>query len=418
MRTLHWKMNLRRGKSNLLTALLVALSAAFLMIYPGFIAGAEAELDAAYDQIEVTGWLINAAGYDDPMIPPQTCDAIRETGMIGRWSAYSYVHFNLPDEAIEKLAEDPGYEDMSREELLAALELRLSDIGLGTADVLFGVSGADAEVTLQRLKGSIVWLEGYSLADLAGDEAICVLPEESGLALGEESALILRVLNEDSFTERGEPRMIARFKVVGLYGIPMGGNFTDAAVAYCPLEAMRQTPGADERFQFAIRSFSFALRDSHDVSALKEALIGLALDRNETVRAAIDDRILQGTVAPIEKNIALLYGVQTLLYALVTGAGFLMCFLFTRARKPEFAVMRMLGQSPLSLMLGALAEQAALCALGLGIGTPLALLVSGGPSTTDWRIPALIAACYLAGAATAALLGAHGKPLTLLRRRE
>ena len=129
MRTLHWKMNLRRGKSNLLTALLVALSAAFLMIYPGFIAGAEAELDAAYDQIEVTGWLINAAGYDDPMIPPQTCDAILETGMIGRWFAYSYVHFNLPDEALEKLAEDPGYEDMSREELLAALELRLSDIG-------------------------------------------------------------------------------------------------------------------------------------------------------------------------------------------------------------------------------------------------------------------------------------------------
>jgi ABC-type lipoprotein release transport system permease subunit len=298
------------------------------------------------------------------------------------------------------------------------LESNLRDTMLGPADVLFGVSDENAEVTLQRLKSSIVWLEGYSAADLAGNEAICVLSEESGLGLGEEAALILRHAAAGSSLEKDESRMIARFKVVGLYGIPMGGNFTDAAVAYCPLEAMRRTPGSDARFKFAIRSFSFALRDSRDVSAFKDTLVGLSLDRSKSVRAAVDDRILQGTVAPIQKNIALLRGVQALLFALVTGMGFLLCFLLARARKPEFAVMRMLGQSPLSLMLGALAEQVALCALGLGIGVLLALLISGSASITDWRIPALIAACYLAGAATAALLGAHGKPMLLLKGRE
>jgi ABC-type lipoprotein release transport system permease subunit len=245
-----------------------------------------------------------------------------------------------------------------------------------------------------------------------------VLPETGSPGLGEEAALILRRIEAGSFTERGEARMIARFKVIGLYGTAMSGSFGDGAVAYCPLGAMRSLLASNGFFRFAIRSFSFVLRDSRDVSRFKQVLVRLSLDSDKSVRAAVDDRILQGTVAPIEKNIALLRGVQTLLFALVTGMGFLLCFLFARGRQSEFAVMRMLGENPLLLMFGTLAEQAVLCVCGAGLGTLPVLLIAGGRDAIDWRILALFISCYLAGAAVAALLGAHGRPMMLLKGRE
>lgn len=416
MNTLHWKMNLRRHRSNLLTALLIAISTVFLLLYPGFITNAQAELDTAYKEIEVSGWLLNASGYEDPSIPYRTCKTLLDTGFIKQYYAYSQVNFSMPDEALEKLGAEPDNAGKSREELLDVLAGRLKNIALGNPGVLYGVNDADAETTLRRLQSGITWLDGYSAVDLAGDEAICVLSKASGLALGEEATLILRRAEDGSEREADELRRMERFKVVGLYELNMGSSSSDAP-AYCPLETMRQLLSSDLRWQFCIRSFSFTLQNNRELPRFKEILVGLRLDRDNFVRAAIDDRILQGTVAPIQKNIDLLTGLHAFLYALVALLGFFLCFLLSRARKPEYAVMRMLGENRLQVTGKALLEQAALCVVGVGLGIIATLLISG-ETRLSWTAAGMIAMCYCAGAAIAVLMSVRVDVMTILRDKE
>ena len=68
----------------------------------------------------------------------------------------------------------------------------------------------------------------------------------------------------------------------------------------------------------------------------------------------IDDRILKETVGPIKSNLAQLEGSYLFFFVMIAAIGFLLSFLLARGRKPEYAVMRMLGESRLQITLKAL----------------------------------------------------------------
>lgn len=414
---LNWSMMRRRWLSSLFTALLIAVSTVFLLLYPELIKSAEAELTQAYESIEVTGWLLNAGGYSDPLISPETCDAVLNTGSIKEYYAYSYMTFGTVKQALWMLKmEDPKLLDKSQEELMRVLRQKLRTAFPGYVNTLYGVNCADAEAALARIQNDITWLDGYSIDNFVGEETIVVFPVSSGYELGDEAELILRHVK--GYKKSGsEVREIVNFKVAGLYDVNIAGTNVDINMtAYCPLSAMRKLLRASQ-WEFRIRSFSFTLQNNRELARFKDVLTELELDRSTSVRAAIDDRILQGTVAPIQKNVDLLTGLHAFLYALVALLGFFLCFLLSRARKPEYAVMRMLGESRLQVTGKALLEQAALCVVGVGLGIVTTLMVSG-ETKLSWAAAGLIAACYCAGAIIAVLITVRVDVMTILRDKE
>lgn len=418
---LNWSMLLRRRFGNSLTILLVAATAVFLLLYPRLITAAEAGLAHAYTAAEVTGWLYNAGGYEDPLIKPAIYEYILETRPIKEHYAYSYIKFGKADQALWELRKaDRTLLSKSRDELMPILRDRLGGMAfIGYLSTLYGVNCADAETSFSRIQDEIRWLEGYSATDLAGEERIAIFPTLSGYRLDQEAELVLQKKN---YQETGsEIRGIVSFKVVGLYDLKLGES-TDSSLntinmkAYCPLGAMRDLLN-HPKWEFCVRSFSFTLHANRELLRFKDRLNALGLNKDQAVRAAIDDRILREAVAPIEKNLDLLRGLHAFFYALVALMSFFLCFLLTRRRKPEYAVMRMLGESRLQVTGQALWEQLVLCALGIGTGLLLLLLFGQGDHLA-WGAIGLIIGCYFLGAAGAVLLTVRVDVMTILREKE
>ena len=414
---LNLNMMRRRLLSSLLTALLIAVTTVFLLLYPGLIQSAEAELAAAYDSIDVTGWIINAAGYEDPTIPPEIYDAILSSGFIREHYDVSYNVIAPVSQVIATLAErDAEFAALPYEEQYLKMKRQsISNLPLyATGSRMYGLNRADADALFSRLVDTIEWLPGYSEELFSGDEAVCIYPADGGVALGDEVELIMRRANPND-EWKDLKREYMTFKVVGLHGMNAGGNRYNV---YCPLDSLRKKL-SDPKWKFAIRSFSFTVQNSRELDGFKEFLVGLGLHENENIRAVLDDRILTGTVAPIQKNIDLLKNLHVFLYGLVALMGFFLCFLLARGRKQEYAVMRMLGESRLGITAKAILEQVLLCAFGVAIGfAAMLLLPTKQEGWFNAQAAGLVAACYCAGAAVAVLLTVRVDVMTILRDKE
>ena len=130
----------------------------------------------------------------------------------------------------------------------------------------------------------------------------------------------------------------------------------------------------------------------------------------------IDDRILKGTVSPVESNLALLQGLYRLFFAVIAVIGFFISFLLARGRKPEYAVMRMLGESRTQITAKAILEQGTLCLVGVMIGSILVALT--GLGRPDVLGSVLILLCYTLGAAAAVMLTVRVNVMDILRDKE
>ena len=410
------KMEFRRWASNLLTALFLAAATVFLLLYPGFIQRAEAELDAAYSAIDVSGWFTSAVGYEDPEIPLAFYDVLEDSGFIQNANAVSYVSMAPLSSAVENLRNtDQNFAALTLAEQYAKIKTKpIINLALSTGDRLYGLNHADADARFSHLLDTVEWLDGYSADMFAGSEAVCVYPVDAGVALGDEVELIVRRANpRDIWSD--VKREYMTFKVVGLHG--MRANASPHYV-YCPLSAMREA-FSDPSWCFSLRSFSFTLKDSRTLNGFKHFLVELGLHENEAVRVSIDDRILTGTISPLQKNAALLRGLHPFFYGIVALMGFFLCFLTTRRRGREYGIMRMLGESGRSVAVKSVVEQVLLCCFGLLLGITTMLLIPGKQS--DWMNPAavaLIMGCYCLGAFFAMLFTVRVNITSLLQGKE
>ena len=134
------------------------------------------------------------------------------------------------------------------------------------------------------------------------------------------------------------------------------------------------------------------------------------------MRVRIDDRILKETVGPIESNLAQLEGSYLFFFVMIAAIGFLLSFLLARGRKPEYAVMRMLGESRLQITLKALLEQFVLCLGGVLLGAAAVGII--GQERFRPGICAAILLCYTVGAAVAVLLTVRVNVMDILRDKE
>jgi ABC-type antimicrobial peptide transport system permease subunit len=103
-------------------------------------------------------------------------------------------------------------------------------------------------------------------------------------------------------------------------------------------------------------------------------------------------------------------------FVLVIAIGFFLCFLLARGRKPEYAVMRLLGESSAKVTIKALLEQIVLCVCGILLGT--LVLTIGGQESLNAVTCGIILACYTLGAAMAVLLTVRVNVMEILRDKE
>jgi len=411
-----WKMARRRKTSCLLVLLFTMAATVFMLLYPGFIESTRARLAEAYENIEVKGWILNSESYEDPLIPGTTWKELINSGYFSQTAAYNSFLFRLyPKDQLEAQA---GKGASDAQQLRAMQQMLVQDeYGMeGVGGRMYAYSSFAACDQLMRIRDDIQWLEGYDESCLEGDERICIISDKWGYAPGDTIPLLARVPVSKTQLEG-----IFHLKVAGTYP----GKITKFA-AVMPLKTMEdltvaatavhKQAGNPYAWNFGLNAVYFTVRDNQQLDQIKAAITGSGLRSNKLVRVRIDDRILKETVGPIESNLAQLEGSYLFFFVMIAAIGFLLSFLLARGRKPEYAVMRMLGESRLQITLKALLEQFVLCLGGVLLGAAAVGII--GQERFRPGICAAILLCYTVGAAAAVMLTVRVNVMDILRDKE
>ena len=404
-----WRMAGRRKTASLLVVLFTAVAAVFMLTYPQLINSTRARLEKAFDSLEVSGWLLNSADYEDPNISSELWYTLVNSGYFSEHFTYATTDANIVSKASLEAKAGVDADDTAclwaLQTLLAAPKSAL-DSTARIIDTIRAFNKLEACDDLVRIGDGIQWLDEYSADCLEGDERVCLLPESFGYKPGDTVPILVKA------SDTSESCGIIRLKVVGIYP----GSVPEFNCVM-PLKTYEQMRHKAE-WGFTLNSFIFTLGDNHQLTEVKQFLIENGLDgtSEDGTRAAVDDRIFQGTVAPIESTLALLEGLYLFFFLVLAAIGFFLCFLLARSRKPEYAIMRMLGESTALVTVKALSEQSIQCLFGILLGSTICLAASLG--SPDLLICGGIWLCYTLGAAVAVLLTVRVNVMEILRDKE
>lgn len=402
---LNGRMAARRRTACLLVVLFTLAVTVFLLIYPRFIDSTRTELAYAYDSIPVTGWILNIKEFSDPTLEAGLWQEILDTGIIGEQYTYTTAGTKLYERGSVQRAAGAHADDQAYIQALKTLmeeEQETSRNNRVQKDSIRGINRMDTESGLQTQHEDIQWLDGYDRSCFNGREQVCLLNEDWGYLPGDRIPVMME-----------KPDGVQQYVCLTVAGV-YPHALTDNVSLVVPLGTMEDL-FAQRNWIFYVNGFSFTVADNRQLPALKATLAELGLNGvgTQNVRVSIDDRILDGTVSPIQSNLELLQGLHILFFMVVAVIGFFLCFLLARGRKQEYAVMRMLGESPLQVAGKALLEQLVLCACGVLLGGLMA--GQGGGSLPTCGV---ILVCYTLGAAAAVLLTVRVNVMEILREEE
>lgn len=411
-----WHMAWRRKAACLLVVVSTMAATVFMLFYPSLIDNTRKRLEETYSGITVTGSILS----EDKIVPAVSGSMWEKMQQSGYFSSLygsaSFVIRTFPKDILEESAGEGASEQqklIAFQNLLASFEEE--DSG-GVSGSMKACSSFSAEDELVRIREDIRWLEGYDESCLEGDERICIISDKWGYAPGDTIPLLARVPVSKTQLEG-----IFHLKVAGTYP----GKITKFA-AVMPLKTMEdltiaatavhKQAGNPYAWNFGLNAVYFTVRDNQQLDQIKAAITESGLRSNKLVRVRIDDRILKETVGPIESNLAQLEGSYLFFFVMIAAIGFLLSFLLARGRKPEYAVMRMLGESRLQITLKALLEQFVLCLGGVLLGAAAVGII--GQERFRPGICAAILLCYTVGAAVAVLLTVRVNVMDILRDKE
>lgn len=407
--TFQWRMALRRKAAGLLVVLFTAVVTVFLLVYPRLIENTQARLEDVYDSTEVSGWMVNSEDFTDPSIPGDDWHTLLDSGYLSQHATYaSFFVGYYEKQEVERAVEGRITNNTLMKALIRLVEEDEADGGADRYDNdARAYSSLEACDDLMRMADQIQWMEGYDLNCLEGEERICLIPQDQGWQPGDKIPMLV-CQKEDKWKEGG----IIRLTVAGVYP----GSVPEFDLVM-PLTTYEQLC-TDAGWSYRLNGFSFVAADNRQLPDLKQLLLDMGYDgtAGHKVRASIDDRILEGTIAPIQSNLALLQGLYVFFFAVVAAIGFILCFLLAKGRKPEYAVMRLLGESTGQITLKALLEQSALCAAGILLGA--FLLTAAGQGIPDLKACVIILLCYTAGAAVAVNMTVQVNVMEILRDKE
>ena len=411
-----WHMAWRRKAACLLVVVSTMAATVFMLFYPSLIDNTRKRLEETYSSITVTGSILS----EDKIVPAVSGSMWEKMQQSGYFSplygSASFVIRTFPKDILEESAGEGASEQqklIAFQNLLASFEEEDSS---GVSGSMKACSSFSAEDELVRIREDIRWLEGYDESCLEGDERICIISDKWGYAPGDTIPLLARVPVSKTQLEG-----IFHLKVAGTYP----GKITKFA-AVMPLKTMEdltiaatavhKQAGNPYAWNFGLNAVYFTVRDNQQLDQIKAAITESGLRSNKLVRVRIDDRILKETVGPIESNLAQLEGSYLFFFVMIAAIGFLLSFLLARGRKPEYAVMRMLGESRLQITLKALLEQFVLCLGGVLLGAAAVGII--GQERFRPGICAAILLCYTVGAAVAVLLTVRVNVMDILRDKE
>lgn len=411
-----WHMAWRRKAACLLVVVSTMAATVFMLFYPSLIDNTRKRLEETYSSITVTGSILS----EDKIVPAVSGSMWKKMQQSGYFSplygSASFVIRTFPKDILEESAGEGASEQqklIAFQNLLASFEEEDSS---GVSGSMKACSSFSAEDELVRIREDIRWLEGYDESCLEGDERICIISDKWGYAPGDTIPLLARVPVSKTQLEG-----IFHLKVAGTYP----GKITKFA-AVMPLKTMEdltiaatavhKQAGNPYAWNFGLNAVYFTVRDNQQLDQIKAAITESGLRSNKLVRVRIDDRILKETVGPIESNLAQLEGSYLFFFVMIAAIGFLLSFLLARGRKPEYAVMRMLGESRLQITLKALLEQFVLCLGGVLLGAAAVGII--GQEGFRPGICAAILLCYSVGAAVAVLLTVRVNVMDILRDKE
>ena len=409
-----WHMAWRRKAACLLVVVSTMAATVFMLFYPSLIDNTRKRLEETYSSITVTGSILS----EDKIVPAVSGSMWEKMQQSGYFSplygSASFVIRTFPKDILEESAGEGASEQqklIAFQNLLASFEEE--DSG-GVSGSMKACSSFSAEDELVRIREDIRWLEGYDESCLEGDERI--ISDKWGYAPGDTIPLLARVPVSKTQLEG-----IFHLKVAGTYP----GKITKFA-AVMPLKTMEdltvaatavhKQAGNPYAWNFGLNAVYFTVRDNQQLDQIKAAITESGLRSNKLVRVRIDDRILKETVGPIESNLAQLEGSYLFFFVMIAAIGFLLSFLLARGRKPEYAVMRMLGESRLQITLKALLEQFVLCLGGVLLGAAAVGII--GQEGFRPGICAAILLCYTVGAAAAVTLTVRVNVMDILRDKE
>ena len=411
-----WHMAWRRKAACLLVVVSTMAATVFMLFYPSLIDNTRKRLEETYSSITVTGSILS----EDKIVPAVSGSMWEKMQQSAYFSplygSASFVIRTFPKDILEESAGEGASEQqklIAFQNLLASFEEE--DSG-GVSGSMKACSSFSAEDELVRIREDIRWLEGYDESCLEGDERICIISDRWGYAPGDTIPLLARVPVSKTQLEG-----IFHLKVAGTYP----GKITKFA-AVMPLKTMEdltvaatavhKQAGNPYAWNFGLNAVYFTVRDNQQLDQIKAAITESGLRSNKLVRVRIDDRILKETVGPIESNLAQLEGSYLFFFVMIAAIGFLLSFLLARGRKPEYAVMRMLGESRLQITLKALLEQFVLCLGGVLLGAAAVGII--GQEGFRPGVCAAILLCYTVGAAVAVLLTVRVNVMDILRDKE
>lgn len=411
-----WHMAWRRKAACLLVVVSTMAATVFMLFYPSLIDNTRKRLEETYSSITVTGSILS----EDKIVPAVSGNMWKKMQQSGYFSSLygsaSFVIRTFPKDILEESAGEGASEQqklIAFQNLLASFEEE--DSG-GVSGSMKACSSFSAEDELVRIREDIRWLEGYDESCLEGDERICIISDKWGYAPGDTIPLLARVPVSKTQLEG-----IFHLKVAGTYP----GKITKFA-AVMPLKTMEdltiaatavhKQAGNPYAWNFGLNAVYFTVRDNQQLDQIKAAITESGLRSNKLVRVRIDDRILKETVGPIESNLAQLEGSYLFFFVMIAAIGFLLSFLLARGRKPEYAVMRMLGESRLQITLKALLEKFVLCLGGVLLGAAAVGII--GQERFRPGICAAILLCYTVGAAAAVTLTVRVNVMDILRDKE
>ena len=411
-----WHMAWRRKAACLLVVVSTMAATVFMLFYPSLIDNTRKRLEETYSGITVTGSILS----EDKIVPAVSGSMWEKMQQSGYFSSLygsaSFVIRTFPKDILEESAGEGASEQqklIAFQNLLASFEEE--DSG-GVSGSMKACSSFSAEDELVRIREDIRWLEGYDESCLEGDERICIISDRWGYAPGDTIPLLARVPVSKTQLEG-----IFHLKVAGTYP----GKITKFA-AVMPLKTMEdltvaatavhKQAGNPYAWNFGLNAVYFTVRDNQQLDQIKAAITESGLRSNKLVRVRIDDRILKETVGPIESNLAQLEGSYLFFFVMIAAIGFLLSFLLARGRKPEYAVMRMLGESRAQITMKALCEQFVLCLCGVLLGAAAVGII--GQEGFRPGVCAAILLCYTLGAAAAVTLTVRVNVMDILRDKE
>ncbi len=411
-----WRMAWRRKAACLLVVVSTMTATVFMLFYPSLIDNTRKRLKETYSSITVTGSILS----EDKIVPAVSGSMWEKMQQSGYFSSLygsaSFVIRTFPKDILEESAGEGASEQqklIAFQNLLASFEEEDSS---GVSGSMKACSSFSAEDELVRIREDIRWLEGYDESCLEGDERICIISDRWGYAPGDTIPLLARV-------------PVSKTQLEGIFHLKVAGTYPDKITKFAaviPLKTMEdltvaatavhKQAGNPYAWNFGLNAVYFTVRDNQQLDQIKAAITESGLRSNKLVRVRIDDRILKETVGPIESNLAQLEGSYLFFFVMIAAIGFLLSFLLARGRKPEYAVMRMLGESRLQITLKALLEQFVLCLGGVLLGAAAVGII--GQEGFRPGVCAAILLCYTVGAAVAVLLTVRVNVMDILRDKE